>query len=677
MAVTKRTLFVCSCEETMPLDLKAMAVANPDVAIVSGRAFCGSEIERLTRHALDSELTIACTYQAPILAEALADAGREKPATYANIREMAGWSREAAKAGPKIAALIAAAEEPAADIPIVSLESDGVALVLGRDESVLEIAERLAGTLDITVLVAADAAVPPPRALEFPVFRGKARTATGRLGAFELTVDGFAAPAPSSRGALAFGVAKNGATSRCDVLIDLTGSPPLFPAHDLRPGYLRADPADGAGVERLIADARDLVGTFDKPRYVAFKPELCAHSRSRITGCMRCLDVCPTGAITPDGDAVAIDAAICAGCGSCGSVCPTGAATYALPSPDAAMRRLRSLLLAYGKAGGAQPVVLLHDADHGEALIHALSHHGDGLPANVLPMQVNEPTQIGIEWLAAAAAYGARGVRILTRGKPRHDETALHTTRDLGQAILSALGFEADAVDVIATDDPDALGAALAGIAPGAVARTAATFLPYGGKRQVQRLALRELNAVAPAPAVSVPLPPGAPLGRVVVNAEGCTLCLACVSGCPTGALKANPERPELSFVEDLCVQCGICARTCPEKVIALEPRLDFAAIDASPAILKQEEPHACEHCGKLFGTKATIARIRQKLGGAHWMFSGANADRLKLIGLCDDCRVTVATTSAMDPYAGPERPKVKTSEDYFAEREAARRKDS
>lgn len=676
MAATKRTLFVCSCEETMPLDLKAIAAANPDAAIVSGRHFCGGEIERLTRHALDSDLTVACTYQAPILSEALADAGREAPATFVNIRELAGWSREAAKAGPKMAALLAAAE-PASDIPIVSLESDGVTLILGRDESVLDVAVRLAGTLDITVLITAGAGLAPPRALEFPVFAGKVRTATGRLGAFDLTVDGFAAPAPSSRGALAFGTPKNGATSHCDVLIDLTGNPPLFPAHELRPGYLRADPADRAGVERLVADARDLVGTFDKPRYVTFKPELCAHSRSRITGCTRCLDACPTGAITPDGDAVAIDPAICAGCGSCGALCPTGAATYALPAPDAALRRLRTLLLAYAKAGGTQPVLLLHDADHGEALIHALSHHGDGLPAAVLPMQVNEPTQIGIEWLAAAAAYGARAIRVLTRGKPRHDEASLHVTRDLGSAILPALGFAADAVEIIATDDPDVLGAALAAIAPGPVAQVPAAFLPYGGKRQVQRLALRELNAVAPAPAVSIALPDGAPMGRVTIDAEGCTLCLACVSGCPTGALKANPERPELSFVEDLCVQCGICAKTCPEKVITLEPRLDFAAIDAAPVILKAEEPHACEHCGKLFGTKATIARIRQKLGGTHWMFSGPNAERLKLIGLCDDCRITVATTSAVDPYAGPERTKVRTSEDYFAERETAKRKDS
>ena len=56
---------------------------------------------------------------------------------------------------------------------------------------------------------------------------------------------------------------------------------------------------------------------------------------------------------------------ICAGCGQCAAVCPTGAAAYALPPADALMRKLRTLLSTYREAGGAHPVVLLHDEAHG------------------------------------------------------------------------------------------------------------------------------------------------------------------------------------------------------------------------------------------------------------------------------------------------------------------------
>ena len=193
----------------------------------------------------------------------------------------------------------------------------------------------------------------PPRVTAFPVVKGTIRSAKGHFGAFELTVDDYAAPAPSSRGALTFGPARNGAVSRCDLVLDLSGGAPLFPAHDLRDGYLRADPGDPAAVLRAVLKARDLVGSFDKPRYITFTEDLCAHSRSKIVGCRRCLDLCPTGAIAPAGDHVAIDPNICAGCGQCAAVCPTGAASYALPPADTLLRKLRAMLTAYREAGGA------------------------------------------------------------------------------------------------------------------------------------------------------------------------------------------------------------------------------------------------------------------------------------------------------------------------------------
>jgi len=121
-------------------------------------------------------------------------------------------------------------------------------------------------------------------------------------------------------------------------------------------------------------------------------------------------------------------------------------------------------------------------------------------------------------------------------------------------------------------------------------------------------------------------------------------------------------------------VQCGLCKATCPEKVISLKPQLDFRAVTAPAHILKQEEPFACIRCGKPFGVKSTIERVSKKLEGQHWMYE-SGSKRLKLIKMCDDCRIAVVTEEEFNPHAAPQRPNVRTSDDYLRER-AERAKD-
>ena len=668
----RRKIVLCSCEGTIALDTEALRRGCPDAAVDTARQLCRGELDKFRAAAAGGEsMTVACTQEAPLFSETAGEIEGAAPVemAFANIREAAGWSKEGAAAGPKMAALIAAAAEPMPETPVVSLESEGTALVYGRDERAIEAARLLKDRLDVTVLLSRPGELTPPRTTEFPVLKGTIRSAKGHLGAFEIVVDDYAVPDPSSRAVLTFGASRNDASAQCDILIDLSGNPALFPAPDLRDGYVRADPGDEAGVLRAVLKAGDLVGTFDKPRYITFTDDLCAHSRSKIVGCTRCLDLCPTGAIAPAGNHVAIDEKVCAGCGSCAAACPTGAAAYALPAVDALLRKLRTLLTVYRTAGGTDPIVLVHDGEHGGELIDALARHGDGLPANVLPFAVNEVTQVGLELIAAAFAYGTSALRLLLRAKPRHDVLGLKRTLALAEPILIGLGFGPERAATIETDDPFVLGEALRAVGLDAPAAQPASFEPVGQKRDLLRLALRELNRAAPAPVEIIALPQGAPFGAVEIRVEGCTLCLSCVSACPTGALMDDPERPSLRFAEDACVQCGLCKATCPEKVITLKPQLDFRAASAAARLLKEEEPFCCTRCGKPFGTKSTIERVTAKLEGKHWMFTGSDS-RIELLKMCEDCRVAVVATAGFDPYAAAERPRPRTSEDYFRERE-------
>lgn len=195
--------------------------------------------------------------------------------------------------------------------------------------------------------------------------------------------------------------------------------------------------------------------------------------------------------------------------------------------------------------------------------------------------------------------------------------------------------------------------------------------MPMGGKRAVNLLALRHLRSVAPAPVDILPLAPGSPFGTLEVTVAGCTLCLACVGACPTGALIDNPERPMLRFIEDACVQCGLCRATCPEKVIQLRPRFNFNDDARSPVVVKEEEPAQCIRCGKPFAARAAIERVIEKLSGKHWMYMQSGA--LDRIRMCDECRMIVQSETAIDPFAGPPRPPIRTTDEELRLRDLAR----
>ena len=472
-------------------------------------------------------------------------------------------------------------------------------------------------------------------------------TVRGYLGRFQATIDGDGDDGDGDDGddggrdlATVFDIR----SGFFDQVLDC-GDAPLITAAIKPPGYYFAGAGAGAGDAEALATAvatiPERIGEFEKPKYFDYHADICAHGRSGIGGCTRCLDACPTDAIVSLGERVEVNPHLCQGHGACAAACPTAAIEYVYPRAAEQIELLRVLLKTLREKNRNRGITLLvFDDENGRPAVAAAAAQ---LPGRILPFAVEEIGAAGLDLIAAALAYGANRVCLYAPAAPPQVRDSLQ--RDLGvvAAVLQQTGCDARyRAEII--DDLGALecvdGAVDGDADSGAsdVIEPVATFAPAGGKRSVIRAALSFFSEIGNDAPAAATLPAGSLFGNLSLDSEACTLCMGCVSVCPAAALQAGGDTPALKFIEGNCVQCGICARACPENALELESRLHFdARFTATPRALKQEAPFCCIRCAKPFTTRAMIARMTDKLKG-HRMF--ATPESLRRLQMCEDCRV-------------------------------------
>ena len=541
--------------------------------------------------------------------------GRQTPADAVQAERAVDTARRAA--------LGALADWPAAQpIPGITMNSGGRLLIIGETGLALGWADKLHDKLELTVLATENAAaIEAPARHRYSLLIGQAVRLSGHLGAFELewqTAAGDAIP-----GKLV--------TESFDLVLDLSATP-LLRMTELPDGYQAPgpDPLDQA---LAVIELLPLTGEFEKPQYVALRQNLCAHSRAKLSGCDKCIEVCASAAIVAQGDTVQVDPYLCQGCGTCASVCPSGALSYQYPRVADIGARMRAMLAAYREAGGADACLLFHSATAGRDLLARAETRAGGLPAPVLALETWSAEAVGLDLMLAAIALGAGRVAILGAGS--HDLTPLRQQAQIAATILGGLGYGGEHVRVLEQSEPEALLGELRDWPTAQGVASAASFCPLGDKRGTLDLAIAHLHAQAPLPQQLVALPAGAPFGSVAAS-EACTLCMGCVGSCPASALVGGTEAPTLSFIEHNCVQCGLCLQSCPENALTLTPRLLFEGARRE-RLLRQAEIFRCTSCGKPMGARPLIEAMVSRLSG-HSMFAGADA--LARLKMCGDCRV-------------------------------------
>jgi len=430
----------------MPLDPKSLGAAlNENLTLHS--TLCRREAGAFLQAIQSGEdVVVACTQEQRLFAE-LAEqtegaerplggqrgfaerGGSVSPIRFVNIRETGGWSKDAALASPKIAALLAAAHLPDPEpVATVTYKSAGRLLIIGELGAAERAAELLGDALDITLFTQGAGDLGAMQERRYPVLGGQIQALTGWLGAFELKwlrnnpidldlctrCNACLVACPEDAigldyqidlglcqshracvkacqvaGAIDFSRTPETSSETFDLVLDLRATP-AFSQHALPQGYLRWNGRDAKPLMQL----RALVGEFEKPKFFVYKQKLCAHSRNEKTGCHACIDVCSASAISSERGVagppqaaerplggqrsvgaiqslqqIKVNPNLCVGCGTCTTVCPSGALSYAYPRASEQGVKIKTMLATYARCGGKNAALLLHSQEGGARLM--------------------------------------------------------------------------------------------------------------------------------------------------------------------------------------------------------------------------------------------------------------------------------------------------------------------
>lgn len=307
-----------------------------------------------------------------------------------------------------------------------------------------------------------------------------------------------------------------------------------------------------------------------EPMPVAMLAEdACAGSRH----CGLCAERCPAGAIDVGGGVPRIDPAQCTACGACVGSCPQGALRLSGTSLAGVEAQLRELL-----AHGVDRIML------------ACRKTTAVPPPGWATVELPALGMISAGWVLGLRGRGATVALAPCNGPCCASAGAVRDLADelmpaactaprmpLGSLRLSEPHATADAVRAPAGDDGDAAPVRLAG--------------------RVES--------------------PASPLGELTMAPAGCTLCGACATACPTGALHMSEGELATALVHDpaACVGCARCVAACPEDVLSVAAAIDVPRLRRGSVELVTASRDNCARCAAQLAPRPLRRRLATLLG--------------------------------------------------------------
>jgi ferredoxin len=262
--------------------------------------------------------------------------------------------------------------------------------------------------------------------------------------------------------------------------------------------------------------------------------ERCSRSITPKSTCTSCLDHCPANAISIQVHHVKIDSNYCDSCGECVIVCPVAAITGTMPK-----RQIKNGMLVY-------------DSYYCPTLKELLIYRKKGIKGIAVP----------------GGWYDAEWVEVISEVNN----------------VLPLLGLQP-----FFFKNKEEFGDPV-------ISRRE---LFHSAKRNGQRVALELTPAVWRQNPKAWSLPStfeGYQFYEVKLDKEKCTLCQACFSLCPEGALRITDS--EVVLDHQKCANCSVCVDACPEGALYI-----FGKVTKSSVSSFLFEKGKCKRCKQSFFT--------------------------------------------------------------------------